>query len=98
MHIHGAIQSVQGASYASIASQEQAAAARQAAEVRRRLLKSAQAPGGDATEEETLMVDHWLNSGEPNSRHSQALAGDEYHSASEGRDPDRDSDRDSELG
>jgi len=37
------------------------------------------------------MISRWLSSGEHNSRHSQAFAGDEYTSASEGRDPDRDS-------
>jgi hypothetical protein len=91
MHIHGAIQSIQGASYASIASQGQAAAAKQAAEVRKRLLKSGPTLGADTTPEESLMISRWLSSGEHNSRHSQAFAGDEYTSASEGRDPDRDS-------
>jgi hypothetical protein len=90
MHIHGAIPSVQGASYASIASQERAAAAKQAAEVRKRLLRNAQPTGGDASPEETLMIEQWFSSGEVYSRHSPALAGDEYRPTPLGRDPNFD--------
>ncbi len=65
------------------AGNEQSAAARRAAETRKRLLKTAQGATADATPEETLLIGQWLDS-----RHSQVLPGDEYHSASQGKDLD----------
>jgi hypothetical protein len=81
MHIHGNSMSVQSASF-SAAQGERAAAAQRAAEVRKRLLKSAQSvePGTDP--DATLLVGQWLDS-----RHSQVLPEDEYRAAAAGKDP-----------
>ncbi len=76
MHIHGAMLNVQGANFASIGSGERSAAAQRAAEVRRRLLKSAQTADGDASPEESLMIAQWLGSAGLDSRHSQVLSGE----------------------
>ena len=62
---------------------ERAAAAERAVEVRKRLLKAAQSDAPNASPEEALLIGQWLDS-----RHSQVLPGDEYHSASQGEDPD----------
>jgi hypothetical protein len=64
---------------------ERAAAAQRAAEVRKRLLKTAQTTEGEATTDPdaTLLASQWLDS-----RHSQVLPGDEYHAAASGKDPD----------
>jgi hypothetical protein len=67
----------------SAAGNERAAAAQRAIEVRKRLLKAAQSPVAGATPEENLLIGQWLDS-----RHSQVLPGDEYHSAAQGKDPD----------
>ena len=88
MHIHGGMPNAQGTQLASVAGAEAAEAARRTAEVRKRLLKAAQTPGGDTTPEETLLIGQWLDSRGLDSRHSQVLSGDEYHSAVEGRDPE----------
>ncbi len=82
MHIHGNLLNTQSASLTSISASERAAAAQRAAEVRKRLLKTAQAAGA-ATPEETLLIGHWLDS-----RHSQVLSNDDNHAAAEGKDPD----------
>jgi len=44
---------------------------------------AAQRAAAAATPEENLLIGQWLDS-----RHSQVLPGDEYHSASQGEDPD----------
>jgi hypothetical protein len=67
----------------SAAGNERAAAAQRAVEIRKRLLKAAQGVAAAATPEENLLIGQWLDS-----RHSQVLSGDEYHSASQGEDPD----------
>ena len=88
MHIHGSMQNIQGANLTSISGAERAAAAQRAADVRKRLLKNAQTLDGDTTPEETLLIGQWLDSRGLDSRHSQVLSGDEYHSAAEGKDSD----------
>jgi hypothetical protein len=71
----------------SVAQDERAAASRRAAEVRRKLVKSASSIEGDSIPEETLLIGHWLNSRQ-DGRHSQVLDGDQYRSAASGKDPD----------
>jgi hypothetical protein len=82
MHIHGTMQNSQGANLASASNIERSAAAQQAAEVRKRLLRNAQTPGGDTTPEEATLIGNWLNV-----RHNQSLADDDYH-ASSGKNSD----------
>ncbi len=84
MHIHPAAIGLQPiSSYA--AGNERAAAAQRAAEIRKRLLKSAQSGEDEATADPdaNLLIGQWLDS-----RHSQVLPGDEYHAAAQGKDPD----------
>jgi len=83
MHIHGNSMSVQAANFYSAAQENRTAASQRAADVRRKLLKSATEIDSSASPEETLMIGQWLDS-----RHSQVLTGDEYHAAVEGKDPD----------
>jgi hypothetical protein len=83
MHIHGNLMNIQEAELYAAAQSERAAAARRAAEVRKRLLKSAQNVEGDATPEETLLIGQWLDS-----RNSQVQSPDQYHASSSGKDPD----------
>jgi hypothetical protein len=87
MHIHGASLAVSAASFHS-AQLEERAAARRAAETRKRLLKAGESAAAEATPEETLLIRQWMNGSATDSRHSQVLAGDEYHTANSGRDPD----------
>jgi hypothetical protein len=82
MHIHPAAIGLHSINtYA--AGNERAAVAQRTAEVRKKLLKSARSIETDASPEETLLIGQWLDS-----RHSQVLPADEYHSAAEGKDPD----------
>jgi len=83
MRIHGELMNVQAANFYSAAQGERAAAARRAAEGRKKLLKSASEIEASATPEETLLIGQWLDG-----RHSQVLSGDEYHAAASGKDPD----------
>jgi hypothetical protein len=81
MHIHPAAIG-QHAINISAAGNQRAAATQRAAEVRKRLLKSvdtidASDPGA------TFLIGQWMDS-----RHSQVLPQDEYHSAASGKDPD----------
>jgi hypothetical protein len=46
-------------------------------------MNGASQAGGAASPEETLMVSQWMDS-----RHSQVLTGDEYHTAASGKDSD----------
>ncbi len=82
MHIHGNMMNVQGANLYSAGLQERAAAAARAAEVRKRLLKSAQSIEGEATPEEALMG-QWLDA-----QSGQESNEDEYRGGASGRDPD----------
>ena len=84
MHIHGSPFSIQSASL-SAAPGERAAAAQRAAEVRKRLLKSAASieAAPDSDPGATLLAGLWLGS-----RHSQVLPQDEYHSAAADKHPE----------
>jgi hypothetical protein len=75
--------SIQAANFYSTGQGARAAAAQRAAEVRKKLLKSAQSVEGEATPEETQLIGQWLDS-----RHSQVLSGDQYRVAASGKDPD----------
>jgi hypothetical protein len=76
MHIHGNSMSVQAANFYAASQGERTAAAQRAAEVRKKLLKSATTLDGSASPEETVLIGKWLDG-----RHSQVLSGDEYHAA-----------------
>ncbi len=84
MHIHPAAIGLQPIS-SDAAGNERAAAAQRAAEIRKRLLKSAQSVEDEAATDPdaNLLIGQWLDS-----RHSHVLPGDEYHAAAEGNDPD----------
>jgi len=81
MHIHGNSMSIQSASFYSAAQGEKTAAER-AAEVRKRLLKSAAATESDDQSAETPSFGQLMDA-----RHSQVMTGDEYHTAASGKDP-----------
>jgi hypothetical protein len=81
MHIHPAAVGLQSINTYALANER--AANERAAETRKRLLKSAQSIEAGSDPDATLLIGQWLDS-----RHSQVLPGDEYHSASEGKDPD----------
>jgi hypothetical protein len=82
MHIHGAGMNLNAANLYSAGATEKAAAARRAAETRKKL--TANAPEiDDARSSETSLVGQWMDS-----RHSQVLSEDEYHPSAAGRDPD----------
>jgi hypothetical protein len=81
MHIHGNSMNLNPASFYSAGNAE-AAATKRAADVRKRLLKSAASLGGTESDDEALLVNHWLGAN-PDQSESDA----EYHSTS-GKDPD----------
>ena len=83
MHIYGNSMNINAANFYSVGNGERAAAAQRAAEVRKKLLKSASSLEGEASPEESLLIGQWLDS-----RHSQVLSQDEYHTAASGKDPD----------
>jgi len=85
MHIHGNAMSIQAANLYSAAQGERAAAAERAAEVRRKLLKSAAGVETSASPEETLFIGHWMDAGQSQVL-NPAQDQDEYHSGSSGRD------------
>ncbi len=68
MHIHPA-----AAFTATFAAGTERAAAQRAAEVRKRLFKSAQSVESDSDPDAAFLVGQWLDF-----RHSQVLSGDEY--------------------
>jgi hypothetical protein len=84
MHIHANSMNLQASNFYGLADGERAAAAQRAAEVRKKLLKSGQSisASADSDPEAALLIGQWLDS-----RHSQVLPQDEYHSAVEGKDP-----------
>jgi hypothetical protein len=82
MHIHGAINTYTSGLH-SAAGAENAAAAQRAADVRKKLAKSAQEIDGTASPEEGYLIGQWLDS-----RHNQVLSEDQYHAAASGKDPD----------
>ena len=83
MHIHGNSISVNAANLYSVGNGERDAAAKRAADVRKRLLKGAAAPEGAPAADETLLIGHWLNA---HPGHSEAAA--EFHSYAFGKDSD----------
>jgi hypothetical protein len=74
---------VNAANFYSIGNGERSAAAQRAAEVRKKLLNSAQSVEGEASPEETLLIGQWLDA-----RHSQVQSPAEYHATASGKDPD----------
>ncbi len=82
MHIHGAMMNVQGANFYAAGVQDGAAAAARAAEVRKRLLKSAERLEGEGTPEE-LLIGQWLDA-----QSGPGSDEDEYRGAASGKDPD----------
>jgi len=78
MHIHGNSMSIQSTSFYSASQGEKTAA-----EVRKRLLKSASGIESGAGSEETPSFGQLMDS-----RHSQVMTGDEYYTAASGKDPD----------
>jgi hypothetical protein len=83
MHIHGNSMNVNAANFYSAAEGEKAAAAQRAADVRKKLLKSASEIEGSATPEETLLIGQWMDG-----RHSQVQSEEQYHASASGKDPD----------
>jgi hypothetical protein len=85
MHIHGNSMNFQitGISSASAAANE--AARQRAAEVRRKLMRSATEIEGEgiSSPEEAFLIGQWMDS-----RNSQVMGEDQYHAASEGKDQD----------
>jgi hypothetical protein len=84
MHVHPAAVGLHAINTFGLAN-ERAANAQRAAETRKKLLKAAQSDDLDVSidPDATLLIGQWLDS-----RHSQVLSGDEYHSAAQGKDPD----------
>jgi hypothetical protein len=83
MHIHGNSMAVNAANFYSASQEERAAAARRAADVRRKLMKSASDIEGIAGPDEAFMISHWMDA-----RHSQAQSENPDHSSASGRDSD----------
>jgi hypothetical protein len=75
--------SVNAANLYSAAQGERAAAARRAAEVRKKLLQGAAGAEGESSPEETLLIGQWLGS-----QQSQTPGEDQYHTGVPGKDPD----------
>jgi len=82
MHVHGNQTNLNAVNPYSAAA-ERAAAAQRAADVRKKLLKSAGGAEGRASPEEALMLDKWTGSAQ-----GQVQGDTEYHTAVAGRDPD----------
>ena len=61
MHIHGSSMTVHSASLSAAAHDERFAAARRAAETRKRLLRHVEDADLGATPEEEVMIGHWIN-------------------------------------
>jgi hypothetical protein len=83
MHIHGNSMNVNAANSYSVANSEKAAAAQRAADVRKRLLKSAAGLDGTESAEAATLIGHWLGAN-PNQSEGDA----EYHASSSGKDSD----------
>jgi hypothetical protein len=82
MRIHGMSLNIQSINLYA-AAQSARAAAQRGTEVRKSLLKSARSIGADPDPGASLLIGQWLDS-----RHSQVLPQDEYHSAASGKDLD----------
>jgi hypothetical protein len=82
MHIHGSQMNPNAVNPYSAAA-EKAVAAQRAADVRKKLMKSASDIDGVSSPEEAFMVGQWMDS-----RHSQVQSQDQYHASAAGKDPD----------
>jgi hypothetical protein len=82
MHIHGSQMNPNAVNPFSAAA-EKAVAAQRAADVRKKLMKSATDIEGVSSPEEAFMVGQWMDS-----RHSQVQSQDQYHASAAGKDPD----------
>jgi hypothetical protein len=82
MHIHGSQMNPNAVNPYSAAA-EKAVAAQRAADVRKKLMKSATDIEGVSSPEEAFMVGQWMDS-----RHSQVQSQDQYHASAAGKDPD----------
>jgi hypothetical protein len=74
---------VNAANLYSATQEERAAAAQRAANVRKRLIRSASQVEGAASPEETLMIGQWMDS-----RHSQVENEEQYFNSVSGKDPE----------
>jgi hypothetical protein len=83
MHIHGNSMNLNAANSYSVGNGEKSAAAERAAEVRRRLLKSAAGVDNTASPDEAQLIGHWLDS-----RHGQMEGDAGYPAADSGKDAD----------
>jgi hypothetical protein len=80
MHIHGNSMAVNATDFYSATQKEKAAAAKRAAIVRKKLVKTA---SEIETPEETLLISQWVNS-----QHSQVESGEQNYINISGKDPD----------
>jgi len=83
MHIHATQMNMNSASLYSAAGAEKAAAAQRAADVRRKLVKSASDIEGAPSPDEAFLIGQWIDS-----RHSQVESAEQYHVATSGKDSD----------
>lgn len=83
MHIHGNSMSINAANFYSAGQNEKTAAAKQAADVRKKLLKNASKIEGASTPGGALLLGQWMDS-----RHSEVQSEDQYHTSAAGKDPD----------
>jgi hypothetical protein len=81
MHIHGQMNPLNAANFNGAAQNERAESNRRAAETRRKLTQGT--ASGSASDDETIMVGHWLGT----SPHD-ALPGDEYRGSQKSSDED----------
>ena len=85
MHIHGSFMDMNASGLCSTAAAEKAAATKRAADVRRKLMKSATDIEGISTPDEAYMVSKWM---EPLHNQPQKQTQGEDHSASVSKDLD----------
>jgi hypothetical protein len=83
MHIHGNAMNFEVNNISSAAAAENAAAHQRAADVRKKLMKSASDIEGVSSPDEAFLISQWMDS-----RHSQVMSEDQYHAANEGKDTD----------
>jgi hypothetical protein len=83
MHIHASSMNMNSASLYSAAGAEKAAAEQRAADIRRKLMKSASDIEGVPSPDEAFMIGQWMDS-----RHSQVESADQYHASASGKVPD----------
>ena len=88
MHIHGNPLAIQAANFHS-SQLETELEARRAAETRRRLRKITEnVSAASGSEEESMLVDHWMGTRAEVVRSAPMLAGDEYHPSHRGNTED----------